>query len=94
MPRYVSLLRFTDQGIRGIKDSPKRAAIFADAAKKAGVEVESQLWTIGRYDGILILRADDEKKILQCLANLASQGNVRTESFRALDSSEFHSVVT
>ena len=89
MTRYLTLLRFTEQGSRNIKDSASRAHAFADEATKAGVKVEGQYWTVGGYDGALVLSADDESKILHVLTSLASKGNVRTETLRAFDEREF-----
>jgi len=89
MPTYVCLLRFTDQGARAIKKSTARAGAFAKAAARKGVNVESQLWTTGAYDGVLVLSADDEIPILHWLAELTAAGNVRTESMRAFDASQF-----
>jgi len=87
MARYVSLLRFTDQGARNIKDSAARALAFKRDAEKLGVTVEAQLWTAGSYDGVLIL-SGDEKLILRCLTQLASLGNVRTQTLQALNADE------
>ena len=67
MARYVSLIRFTDQGARALKKSAARALGFRKAAEKAGIAVEAQLWTAGSSDGLLILSgvslvaAQDEK---------------------------------
>ena len=94
MARYVSLLRFTPQGVKNIKQSPARAAALRKAAEKAGVKVEAQLWTVGAYDGILILNAADERKALKAIATLAAAGNVTTQTLQALDAKEFAAVVT
>lgn len=91
MALYVTLIRFTDQGARTIQKSAARAHLFRNAADKAGVKVETQLWTVGSCDGILIL-SGDEKKILRCLAQLLALGNVRTEVLRAFDAEEFKSI--
>ena len=56
MNTYVSLIRFTEQGARGLKKSPARAQAFKNAAKKAGVTVEALYWTAGSYDGLLVLK--------------------------------------
>lgn len=92
MARYVSLIRFTDQGARALSNSATRATAFRKAAEKAGLTVESQLWTAGACDGVLIL-SGDEKKILRCLAQLVALGNVRTETLRAFDAAEVQTVV-
>ena len=55
MPRYITLIRFTDQGAKTLNDSPKRARAFRKAAERAGVAVESQLWMFGKWGGALIL---------------------------------------
>jgi uncharacterized protein with GYD domain len=64
MSHYIALLRFTQKGAEHIKDSTKRAHHFNALAKKAGVKVLAQYWTIGAYDGVLIIRAETEKKAL------------------------------
>ena len=92
MIRYVALLRFTEQGVKNMKNSTTRAAAFREAATKAGVNVEAQYWTTGAYDGILIFRAEDENNALRCLAALAASGNVRTETLRAFDAKEFEMI--
>ena len=93
MPRYLSLLRFTEQGAKNIKQSTTRAHAFTKIADKAGVKIEGQYWTVGACDGVLILRADDEQKALRCLTELAAVGNVRTETLRAFTDAEFDAVV-
>jgi uncharacterized protein with GYD domain len=89
MTRYLTLLRFTEQGAKNIKDSPSRAHAFKDEAAKAGVKIEGQYWTVGAYDGAVILSADDENKVLRVLAALAGKGFVHTETLRAFDEAEF-----
>jgi uncharacterized protein with GYD domain len=91
MSRYVTLIRFTNQGVRALGKSSARALAFRQAAEKDGVKVESQLWTAGSCDGVLIL-SGEEKKVLGALARLAAEGNVRTESMRAFDAEEFKSI--
>ena len=71
MKRYISLFRFTEQGAKAIKQSTARAQAFA-AAAKAGVKVEGQYWTVGAYDGVLILSAEKESDALRLFAALAA----------------------
>ena len=94
MARYIALLTFTEQGAKALKKSTNRARQFDKLAAKSGVKVEAQFWTVGRYDGALILSADDTKKILQLLAALAALGNVRTESLQAFTDSEFDGILS
>jgi uncharacterized protein with GYD domain len=89
MARYVSLLRFTDQGARDIKKTSERAASFKAAAAKRGITVEMQLWTTGQYDGLLVLTGD-QQAILGALVELTTLGNVRTETLQAFTSDELY----
>jgi uncharacterized protein with GYD domain len=93
MVRYISLLRFTEQGAKNIKKSTNRAHEFDKVAAKSGVKIEGQFWTLGAYDGVLILTAESEEKALHCLAELASQGNVRTETMQAFLDKGFDEIV-
>lgn len=92
MARYIALLKFTEQGAKNVKRSTARAHQFDKLAAKSGVKVEGQFWTLGRYDGVLILSADNSQKILQLLAALASLGNVRTETLQTFTDSEFDKI--
>lgn len=93
MARYVTLLRFTDQGARAMGKSPSRALAFKKAAQKVGVIVETQLWTVGACDGVLVL-SGEEKNVLSVLTQLASLGNVRTETLQAFDADEFKMIAS
>jgi uncharacterized protein with GYD domain len=93
MPKYISLLRYTEKGARAIQDSPKRAQSFAKAAARAGVKVEAQYWSVGAYDGILILSAATAEQALHCVSELAAAGNVRTETLQLFGAEEFAAIV-
>ena len=93
MARYISLLRFTELGAKNIKKSTNRAHAFDKLAAKAGVKVEGQYWTMGKYDGVLIVAADSEKKVLHLLTLLAALGNVRTNTMQAFVDKEYDAIV-
>jgi uncharacterized protein with GYD domain len=92
MARYISLLRFTEQGAKNMKKSTTRAHDFDKVAAKAGVKVEGQYWTMGKYDGVLIVSADSEEKVLHMLTALAALGNVRTATMQAFVDKEFDAI--
>ena len=92
MARYIALLTYTDQGAKNIKKSTSRAHTFDKLAEKSGVKIEGQYWTMGRYDGVLILNADDEAKALHWLTELAALGNVRTQTLQAFVDDEFEKI--
>lgn len=92
MARYITLIRYTDQGAKEIKKSTSRAHLFDEAAEKAGVKIEGQYWTLGAYDGVLIINADNAQKALHCLTDLAAGGSVRTVTMQAFVDKEFDAI--
>ena len=93
MVTYVTLFNWTDQGISKIQDTIKRAEDFSAVAEKAGARVKAQYWTVGEYDGIVILEAPDESTAVGLIAKVAKLGNVRTQTLRAFDSAEMRGVL-
>ena len=94
MARYIALLKYTEVGAKNLKKSTRRAHDFDKLAAKTGVKVQGQYWTMGRYDGVLVLEADSEQKILHLLSELAILGNVRTETMQAFIDTEFDAIVS
>ena len=88
MPRYVVLYRFTDQGLKGIKDTVRRAREIRADNEKRGFKVIGTYWTQGRYDLVSIVDAPDEESMLTGLFNIAETGNVHSETLRAFDEAE------
>ena len=93
MPCYIALLNFTEKGAKQIKNSTARAHQFDRLEEKAGVKVVGQYWTMGRFDGLLILSASDETKVLHMLTLLAALGNVRSQTMRAFVDGEFDEIL-
>ena len=93
MTTFVSTLKFTEQGVRGIKDTGKRASAFKAAAKKMGVKVQDIYWTLGPFDGILIFDAPDDETATAAMLHLGSQGNVHTQTARAYNASEMEEIL-
>lgn len=94
MARYITLLRFTEQGFKNIKKSTRRAHAFDRLAEKTGVKIVGQYWTMGRYDGVLVVDADTQEHALHMLTELAAAGNVRTETMQAFIDTEFDAIVS
>jgi uncharacterized protein with GYD domain len=93
MVAYVVLGNFTDQGIRNVKESPKRAEAFKAMAKTFGVTVKEIVWTQGRYDIVTFLDAPDELSAMSLTLSLGALGNVHTESLRAFSADEMMKAV-
>ncbi|MFD7440106.1 GYD domain-containing protein [Streptomyces sp. NPDC059909] len=93
MPTYVTLLNWTDQGIRGYKDTTQRAEAFAAAAQKLGAKLLNIYWTVGPYDLVAVVEAPDEETATAVLLQLGGVGNVRTTTLRAFDREEMGRII-
>ena len=94
MATYVLLTKFTDQGIRSAKDSPKRAEAFKKMAETFGATVRELFWTQGRYDIVAIVEAPDEMSVTALNLSISALGNVRRESLRAFSAAEMMTIVS
>jgi uncharacterized protein with GYD domain len=88
VPTYIILGNLTDQGIRNIKDSPKREDAFRKLCEKMGAKVKDAYRTMGRYDVAAIVDAPDDVAINALVYSLGALGNVRTETLRAFTRQE------
>ena len=88
MPRYVILYRFTDQGLKSIKETVNRAAEVRKMNEARGFKVVGTYWTQGHYDIVSIVEAPSEEAMNAGLFNIAETGNVHSETMRAFDEGE------
>lgn len=93
MGTYVVLAQFTDQGIRTIKNSPQRAGQAAEMAKAFGCEMKEVYWTLGQYDFVSIVEAKDDEALTAFGLALGSAGNIRTQTMRAFNKSDFSAII-
>jgi len=93
MATYITLATFSDQGLRNVKDTVRRAEDFRKAAQQTGVTVREFLWTQGHYDLIVILDAPDEASYSALLLSVARLGNVRLQSLRAFTAAEMEGIL-
>jgi uncharacterized protein with GYD domain len=94
MATYLTTIRFTPAGLAAIQDTTKRAAVFKAAAKKSGVKVTATYWTMGDYDGFIVLEAPDDEAVTAALVQLGSLGNVRTSTARAFTAAEMDKLLS
>jgi uncharacterized protein with GYD domain len=93
MPHYVILWNWTDQGIRTVKDSPKRLASFRAELEKVGGKLVGEYYTMGKYDGVVIVEAPSDETITSILLGDASKGNFRSMTLKALPMSEAGKII-
>jgi uncharacterized protein with GYD domain len=93
MATYIMLASFTDQGIRKVKDSPKRADAFKDMAKKCGATVKDVFWTLGEYDIVAIVEAPDDISMTALGLSSGALGNIRTQTLRAFAQEDMKTIL-
>ena len=93
MGTYIGLINYTDQGIRTIKDSPKRAEDARKAIQAMGGDMKGLYLTMGGYDLVVILEAPSDEVMAQFAMTLGGQGNVRTTTLKAFNEAEFAEIV-
>jgi uncharacterized protein with GYD domain len=93
MATYVSLVNWTDQGVRNAKDTVQRAAAFRSDLERRGATLVGLYWTQGRYDIVTIVEAPDDQTVMAALLAVAGLGNVRTETLRAYNETEMASIL-
>ncbi|HET9807980.1 MAG: GYD domain-containing protein [Deltaproteobacteria bacterium] len=88
MPNYIILYNWTDQGIRNVKDVPKRIDTFKSELEKVGAKFINEYITFGEYDGIIIVEAPDDKAIMKVMLSTGSLGNIRSRTLKAFTYNE------
>jgi uncharacterized protein with GYD domain len=88
MPTYIVLGNFTDQGIRGVRDSIKREDAFRRQCDKVGAKGKDVYRTMGRYDLAAVVDAPDDVTVSSLLYSTGTLGNIRTETLRAFTREE------
>jgi uncharacterized protein with GYD domain len=93
MPTYVSLVKWTDQGIRGVKDTIDRTEQNRQAIEAAGGRLTGVWWTQGAYDLVAVTEWPDEDSAMAFLLRLGMAGNARTETLRAFAAEDMRRIL-
>jgi len=91
MSHYIILINFTDQGIKNVQDSPKRAEAFKSAVEKKGGKVINLYYTLGKHD--IVATPPNDEAISSVLYVTGSLGNVRTKTLKAFPMSEAAKII-
>ncbi len=94
MPTYVTFLKYTEQGIKNIKESPSRLEKAKQALKSLGGELKSFHLVQGRFDAIVLTEAPNDEVAAKFALATGAQGNVRTETVRAFTEEEYRRIIS
>ena len=93
MAMYISLIQFTDQGIRNVKDTVKRGEAAIAEAEKMGVKITEEFWTMGAYDVVALFEAPDDATMSAFTLKIGSMGNVKSQTLRAFRREEMEKIL-
>ena len=94
MAWYVVLANFTDQGIRAVKDTTKRAKVFRETASAMGVKIKDIYWTLGHHDVVLTMEAPDDETAAALMMKVGALGNLTSQTLRAFTEPEIAAIVS
>jgi uncharacterized protein with GYD domain len=90
---FIALFGWTDQGIRNVKQTLKRAEKFTASIKKVGGSVKDIYWTMGRYDGVIIFEVPNDETATALMLGGCSLGSIRSETLRAFGAGEMKHIL-
>ena len=93
MPTYVSLIHWTDQGIKNYKDTTSRAEDFIKLIENKGGRVRETLWTVGEYDIVVVAEFPDDETGMAAVLQGGSLGNIRSNTMRAFNADEMTAII-
>jgi uncharacterized protein with GYD domain len=93
MPTYVSLVNWTDQGIKNFRDTVRRAEDYRGLVDKSGGQVRQLLWTLGEYDLVAVTDFPDDETATAVALQTAAGGNVRTTTMKAFDAEQMSGII-
>ena len=93
MSFYILLWNYTDQGIKNVKESPKRADAFKSKLENAGGRLIDTYYTFGKYDGVSVVEAPNDETLMSCLLSIESQGNARSVTLKAFSYDEATKII-
>jgi len=93
MPTFITLLNYTQQGMKNIKDGPARLDKAKETYKAMGAEIKGFYLTMGRHDAVVVIEAPDDETIAKVTLAIGSQGNISTETLRAFPENEYRQII-
>jgi uncharacterized protein with GYD domain len=93
MANYILLATYTEQGVKGIKDTVKRTEAVRELARKAGLAMKESYWTLGAFDVVALFEAPDDESMTAFSLSVARLGNVKTQTLRAFTAKDMSDIL-
>ncbi len=93
MPTYVSLVNWTEQGVKNFRDTLRRAEDYRGLVDKSGGQVRQLLWTLGEYDLVVVADFPDDETATAVALQTGALGNIRTKTMKAFDAEQMSAII-
>ena len=93
MPTFVSLVNWTDQGIKNFRDTVRRAEDYRALVEKHGGQVRQLVWTLGEYDIVAVTDFPDDETATAVALQTGALGNIRTRTMKAFDADQMRAII-
>jgi uncharacterized protein with GYD domain len=93
MPTYVSLVNWTEQGIKNFRDTVRRAEDARGLIETHGGQQRQMLWTLGEYDLVAVVDFPNDETATAVLLQIGAGGNVRTKTMKAFDAEQMSAII-
>ena len=93
MGKYVLLLNWTDQGIKNVKDTIKRAESFKSYLEKRGGTLTDLFYTFGQYDLVVTAELPSDEIAMSVSLGTGALGNVRVTTLKAFGLDETRKII-
>ena len=93
MALYVSLVNWTDQGIKNYRDSVRRAEDYRGLVEKSGGQVRQLVWTLGEYDLVVVTDFPDDETATAVALQTGALGSIRTKTMKAFDAEQMSAII-
>jgi len=88
MATYITLLNYTDQGIKTMKEVPERVLVLRKLVEEMGGRIHGYRLTLGEYDAVVTIELPDDEAYATLALKVAAQGNIRTTTLKAFSEEE------
>ncbi len=93
MTTYIMLANWTDQGIRNVKESPRRLDVAKVALRDMGGEMKAFFLTMGDYDMVAVYEAPDDAVAARFTLQVGQLGNIRSQTLKAFPEAAFREII-
>jgi uncharacterized protein with GYD domain len=89
VPHFILLTKLTSDGVKTIKNNPARIREVNSEMEQIGLKVHHQWATLGRFDFVSVVEADDAETMARASVELGSRGTTMNETLAAFPSDDF-----